>query len=86
VNRGTRRRALRAVPPLVALVVVGALTAPAHADPPPSTGAGGPSHLTVAIAGPSPNDGGPQAAIAASRTEHVVVVTTAGLPPPIIDD
>lgn len=86
MNRGTGRRALRAVPPLVALAAVAALAAPAHADPPTSTSGASPSHLTVAVAGPGPSDGGPEAAIAASQTEHVVLVATAGLPPPIVDD
>jgi hypothetical protein len=70
----------------VALAVVAALAAPAHADPPTSTSRGGPSHLTVAIGGSGPSDGGPEAAIAASQTEHVVVVAAAGLAPPIVDD
>jgi hypothetical protein len=86
VNRGTARRALRALPPLVALAAVAALAAPAHADPPPSTGGVGPSQLTAAIAGPGPGNGGPKAAITACRTGHVMVVAAAGLEPPIIDD
>ena len=87
MNRGTARRALRALPPLVALAAVAVLAAPAHADPPITSG-GGPSQLTVVVGGPGPGDSGPgpKAAITASRTEHVVVVAAAGLPPPIIDD
>jgi hypothetical protein len=56
-NQGTGRRARRAVPPLVVLAAVVALAAPAHADPPTSTGGLRPSQLTIVIT--DPGSGGP---------------------------